>query len=67
MKKKLKMKPIGKYTILFIIDLIFVFNLPLLLKDVETINDYRFNILVLGAFLTANVIALIKIEKEIGR
>ena len=67
MKKKLKMKPAVKYTILFIIDLIFVLNLPLILKDVETINDYRFNILILGIFFIANAIASIKIEKEIRR
>ena len=63
MKKKLKMKKSTKYLVLVIIDLIVIFNLPLILRDVETINDYRYNILILVIFFIVNTIADIKIEK----
>lgn len=63
MKKKLKMKKSTKYLILVIIDLIVIFNLPLILRDVETINDYRYNILILVIIFIVNAIADIKIEK----
>lgn len=67
MKRVLRMKPITKYTILFILDLIYVFNLPLLMRDVNTINDYRFNMLLLFALFFVNAIASIQIEKQVRR
>lgn len=62
--KKLKMKSNLKYTILFIIDLIIVLNISLILKDVKTINDYRYNMIILFVWFFINGLAVVKIEKK---
>ena len=62
MKRVLKMKSNLKYTILFILDLIFVFNLPNILIATGTVNAFRFNMMILITLFTFNVIAICKIE-----
>lgn len=64
MKRVLKLRKSVKYTILFLIDLIFVFNLPLILKNSESLNDYRYNMMILFALFISNAIALTKIENN---
>lgn len=64
MKKKLKMKSNLKYLILFTIDLILILNLPMVLKDPVTLNNYRFNMIILGLMLITNGIAVMQIEKN---
>ncbi len=64
MKKKLRMKPITKYTILFIIDFIYILNIPSLMREVNTTNDYRYNMLLLFALFIVNAIASIKISNK---
>ena len=64
MKRVLKMKSNLKYTILFLIDLVVILNLPLILKNQNSINDYRYNMLVLFALFISNAIAVYKIENN---
>lgn len=66
MKKKLRLKNWVKYLILGIIDLIFIINLPNILKDTESINNYRFNILIIMIFLIINIIFMGIIENKKG-
>lgn len=66
MKKKLRLKNWVKYLILGIIDLIFIINLPNILKDTESINNYRFNILIIMIFLIINIIFIGIIENKKG-
>lgn len=61
--KKLKLKKWVKYVILSILDLIIILNLPNLMVDSTTINDYRFNILILFLIIMINVLSIYKIEK----
>ena len=61
--KKLKLKKWVKYVILFILDLIIILNLPNLMVEPTTINDYRFNILILLFVIMINILSIYKIEK----
>ena len=61
--KKLKLKKWVKYVILFILDLIMILNLPNLIKEPATINDYRLNILILFFIIMINILSIYKIEK----
>ena len=60
--KKLKLKKWVKYVILFILDLIIILNLPILIKIPTTVNDYRFNILILFFIIMINLLSIYKIE-----
>lgn len=60
--KKLKLKKWVKYVILFILDLIIILNLPNLMVEPTTINDYRFNIIILFIILMINLLSIYKIE-----
>lgn len=62
-KTKLKMKNNLKYLILGVVDLITLLNLPLFMKEVNTINDYRFNMILLFTIFILNAIAIHSIEK----
>lgn len=62
-KTKLKMKNNLKYLILGVVDLIALLNLPLFMKEVNTINDYRFNMILLFTIFILNAIAIHNIEK----
>lgn len=64
MKKVLKMKANLKYTILFLLDLVFVLEAPLILKNANTINAYRYNILILFALFMINAVAIVKINER---
>ena len=61
MKRVLKMKSNLKYIILVLIDLAIIFNLPLILKNSESLNAYRYNIIILFIFILSNAIAIYKI------
>lgn len=53
-----------KYLILGVINGIVLINLPLILKDAnESINDFRYNWLVIFTIIIINAIAIAKIEK----
>lgn len=60
--KKLKLKKWVKYVILSILDLIMILNLPNLMVEPTTINDYRFNIIILFIILMINLLSIYKIE-----
>lgn len=60
--KKLKLKKWVKYVILSILDLIMILNLPNLMVEPTTINDYRFNIIILFIILMINLLSICKIE-----
>ena len=60
--KKLRLKKWVKYLILTIFDTIVILNLPSILKDPNILNNYRFNILIIGTFLLINLIGILKIE-----
>ena len=60
--KKLKLKKWVKYVILFILDLTIILNLPNLMVEPTTINDYRFNIIILFIILMINLLSIYKIE-----
>lgn len=60
--KKLKLKKWVKYVILSISDLIMILNLPNLMVEPTTINDYRFNIIILFIILMINLLSIYKIE-----
>lgn len=60
--KKLKLKKWVKYVILFILDLIIILNLPNFMVEPTTINDYRFNIIILFIILMINLLSIYKIE-----
>lgn len=60
--KKLKLKKWVKYVILSILDLIIILNLPNLMVEPTTINDYRFNIIILFIILMINLLSIYKIE-----
>ena len=63
--KRLRLRKWVKYSILSIFDLIFILNLPVILKDTGNINDYRFNILILFLFSVINTVAIITmIERD---
>lgn len=62
-KTKLKMKNNLKYLILGVIDLIALLNLPLFMKEVNSINDYRFNMIILFTIFILNAVAIHSIEK----
>lgn len=62
-KTKLKMKNNLKYLILGVVDLIALLNLPLFMKEVNSINDYRFNMIILFTIFILNAIAIHNIEK----
>lgn len=61
--KKLKLKKWVKYTLLFILDMVIIFNLPILIKEPTTMNDYRLNILILFFIIMINILSIYKIEK----
>ena len=61
--KKLKLKKWVKYVILSILDLIMILNLPNLMVEPTTINDYRLNILILFFIIMINILSIYKIEK----
>ena len=61
--KKLKLKKWVRYTLLFTLDMVIIFNLPILIKEPDTINDYRFNILILFFIIIINILSIYKIEK----
>lgn len=63
--KKIRLKKWVRYLILSIIDLIIILNLPNLMKEIVTINDYRQNILILFIILFSNILLICKIEKEL--
>lgn len=60
--KKLKLKKWVKYVILSILDLIIILNLPNFMVEPTTINDYRFNIIILFIILMINLLSIYKIE-----
>lgn len=60
--KKLKLKKWVKYVILSILDLIMILNLPNFMVEPTTINDYRFNIIILFIILMINLLSICKIE-----
>ena len=60
--KKLKLKKWVKYVILSILDLIIILNLPNLMVEPTTINDYKFNMLILFIILMINLLSIYKIE-----
>lgn len=60
--KKLKLKKWVKYVILSILDLIMILNLPNFMVEPTTINDYRFNIIILFIILMINLLSIYKIE-----
>lgn len=62
--KKLKLKTWVKYTILAIVNLVIILNLPLIIRQGNTLNDYRFNILAITVFIIMNAIAVLQIEKN---
>ena len=61
--KKLKLKKWVKYVILSILDLIIIFNLPNLIKEPATINQYRLNIIIVFCIIFINMFSISKIEK----
>lgn len=61
--KKLKLKKWVKYTILAIVDLIIILNLPSLIKEPATVNQYRLNIIIVACIIFFNTISISKIEK----
>jgi hypothetical protein len=63
--KKIRLKKWVRYLMLSIIDLIIILNLPNLMKEIVTINDYRQNILILFIILFSNILLICKIEKEL--
>lgn len=63
--KKIRLKKWVRYLMLSIIDLIVVLNLPNLMKEIVTINDYRQNILILFIILFSNILLICKIEKDL--
>ena len=63
--KKIRLKKWVRYLILSIIDLIVILNLPNLMKEIVTINDYRQNILILFIILFSNILLICKIEKDL--
>lgn len=62
--KKLKMKASLKYLILAVIDLVVLLNLPLILKDANTINAYRYDWCIIFIFVIINVISILKISEK---
>lgn len=64
MKRKLKMKKNLKYIILGVLDSIFIINLPSILINATTLNQYRYNWIMLGIFLIANFITITFIENK---
>lgn len=68
MKRKYKLNKRGKeliiYSLIFILDIIFILNSKDILREVNTINDYRFNSLIYSFLFLVNVIALVKINGE---
>lgn len=63
--KKIRLKKWVRYLILSVIDLIVILNLPNLMKEIVTINDYRQNILILFIILFSNILLICKIEKDL--
>jgi hypothetical protein len=63
--KKIRLKKWVRYLMLSIIDLIVILNLPNLMKEIVTINDYRQNILILFIILFSNILLICKIEKDL--
>lgn len=61
--KKLKLRKWVKYTILAIIDFIIILNLPNLIKEPATVNQYRLNIIIVACIIFFNTISISKIEK----
>lgn len=62
--KKLKLRKWVKYLLLIILDLIVIFNIPAILRDVKTLNEYRFNMILLFIFFMINLITMIIIERK---
>ena len=60
--KKLRLRKWCKYTLVGIANAIVLLNLPLIFKEAITLNDYRYNILVLGAIILSNMFAVMMIE-----
>ena len=64
MKRVLKPKANLKYLILGIIDLIIMYNMPLILKTDESIVSYRYNMAFFFLFFVINAIFIYKIENN---
>ena len=60
--KKLRLRKWCKYTLLAIVNLVIILNLPLIIKNATTLNDYRHNIIALGMIIIFNTLAVCKIE-----
>ncbi len=62
--KKIKPKASFYYTVLFIVDFIFVYNAPLIIKEANTLNQYRFNWLVMFIVFMVNILAICTISDK---
>lgn len=62
--KKYHLKKWVKYLLLFMIDGIFCWNAPHLIRNANTINDFRHNVIVVFILIMINTLAIIKIEKR---
>lgn len=60
--KKLKLRKWVKYSILAILNLIVIINLPSIIRTADTVNNYRFNILVIATIIFINSLYIYKIE-----
>jgi len=62
--KKIKLKASFYYTLLFIVDFIFIYNAPLIIKEANTINQYRLNWLIMFVVLMVNGLAICMLEDK---
>ena len=62
--KKTKPKVSFYYTLLFIADFAFVYNAPLIIKEANTINQYRLNWLIMFVVLMVNGLAICMLEDK---
>ena len=60
--KKLRLRKWVKYLLLGIANTLLLINLPMIIRQVNTINDYRYNILAIATIIIINSVAILKIE-----
>jgi len=62
--KKMKLRKWVKYLILILLNIMMLIIIANLLRNVKTVNDYRFNSLIIIIYMMIDTLLIYKIERK---
>lgn len=62
--KKMKLRKWVKYLILILLNIMMLIIIANLLRNVKTVNDYRFNSLIIIIYMMVDTLLIYKIERK---